>query len=610
VRDAGAPSGHRCVSHESCNPVRMRCWFLGVISLIGCTPTAVVPLVTSTPPPATTVVPATTNVPAPPPARPLALPPPARKAITAQARAQARAAFAQAIELWSNGRANEANALVESGLKAIDRELPKDATVEHLGNLLESAAFSDNGAAYAVGDTETLLVADAAAGKILGLRVHDFSYGLMGPTVSPKASVVVAPSASDLLVYETKGLTLRLRIAARKDAPMAFITDDQLVTVRLGAAGSAAPASREQLLQRNLRTANMPRSPSGFALPPPPEPDTDDDMSDDEIIVVDLHSGKTDKVLGLVAPPDQGLLRKVASLPPSRSCNDNDECRSYEFNPAPIGRRVEQLRIAAGMVVAGWQGGATTFHRLRDGKLVGAFRSRGERWKPGLVAIWPNPPRAAVVTSLPNVGRGSEPPFSVTALVELNRGRVLELIDECRWATDLAFSRDGTRLMVGDLRRACLHDARTGRHLETTEEVRPSHGSDDDLQDVSVRPAPAGRWLVTAADGAFGIFDERSGKALLRGRNDAGQALVASDDRSLYVADFSGGEAQLITFGTTGVERRLLRMDELEQKSYPPEGANSKEGKRAAILQKMMRSSCVVEGFRLPGELCRMQATP
>jgi hypothetical protein len=588
----------------------MRCWFLGVIGLIGCASTAVVPVVTAKPPPMPPVVVATPNAAAPLPAPPPSLPSPARRAITPGARAQARAAFAQAIELWSNGRNTEANALVESGLKAIDRRLHKDAIVEHLGNLLESAAFSENGAVYAVGDAETLLAADTSTGKLLGLRAHDFNDVMVGPAVSPQASVVVAPSASELLVYETKGLALRLRIAARKDAPIAFITDDKLVTVRLGPAGSAEPLSREQLQQRNLRAASVPRGPSGFASAPPQEPTTEDELSDDEIIVVDLHNGKTEKVLGLVAPPDQGLMRKVASLPPSRRCNDNDECRSYEFNPVPIGRRVEQLRIASGMVVAGWQGGATTFHRLRDGKLVGAFRSRGERWKPGLVAIWPKPPRAAVVTSLPNVGRGSEPPFSVTALVDLNQGRVLELIDECRWATDLAFSRDGTKLMVGDLRRACLHDARTGRYLETTDEVRPSYGSDDDLQDVLVRPAPAGRWLVTAADGAFGIFDERSGKALLRGRNDAGQALVASDDRSLFVADFSGGEAQLVSFGTAGVERRILRVEELEQRLYPPEGANSPEGKRAAILQKMMRSSCVVEGFRLPVELCRVPATP
>jgi hypothetical protein len=581
----------------------MRYELLGVLGLAACTPTLVGPAAAPTPPPvvapaaaASAVVPAPVAV------------PPARMVITVESRAHARAAFSQALELWSSGRNAEAHAMLELGLSALGRHLPSDVTPEHLGNLLEGAVFSEDGRAYVVSDAETLLVADAATGRFLGLRVHDSKAALEGPALSPKATTVVAPSASELVVYQSRGLTQRLRIAARRDAPFAFLSDDKLVTVRLGSAASAMPVSREQFLQRSISSAPDPHDPSRLT-PAPQQEDPDSELSDDEIVVVDLQTGKTDSVLRLGPPPDQGLLRKVASLPPSRRCNDNDECRRYEFNPVPIGRRVEQLKIAAGMVVAGWQGGATTFHRLRDGKLVGAFRSRGERWKPGLVAIWPNPPRAAVATSLPSVGRGNEPPFSVTALVDLKQGRVLELIDECRWATSLSFSRDGTKLMVGDLRRACLHDARTGRHLETTEEVRPQRGNEDNLQDVSVRSIPEGRWLLTTADGTFGVFDGKDGRALLRGKNDGGEGLVASDERSLFVADFSGGEAQLITFGPTGVERRILRSEELEQKQYPPEVANSPEGKRAAMLDKVLQNSCVIEGFRLPLELCQKSAS-
>ncbi|HEY5957922.1 MAG TPA: hypothetical protein VIV60_15270, partial [Polyangiaceae bacterium] len=461
--------------------------------------------------------------------------------------------------------------------------------------------------------TETIVVADAPSGRLLGLRQHP-AQGELGPAVSPKSSLIVAAAGDELRVYESRGLALRLRIATRRDAPYTFLAEDKLITVRLGSANAASPVFREQLLQRSLPNPAPEAMPSNAPsliniATTARNVDSDVELSDDELIVVNLRTGKTEQVLTLVAPPDQGLLRKVASLPPSQRCNDYDECSRFEFNPVPIGRRVEQIKIAAGMVVAGWRGGATTMHRLRDGKLLGAFRSRGERWKPGLVAIWPNPPRAAVATSLPNVGRGNEPPFSVTALVDLNHGRVLELIDECRWTTGLAFSQDGTKLMVGDLRRACLHDARTGRHLETTEEVRPARGNADDQQDVSVRAIPEGRWLITTADGAFGVFDEQSGgRAVLRGKNLGRDGIVAADDRSLFVADFSGGEAQLVTLGPGGVERRLLRSEELEQKKYPPEVANSPEGKRASAIERLVEHSCLIEGFRLPLELCKKTA--
>jgi hypothetical protein len=526
--------------------------------------------------------------------------------ISDEARARARTAFGQAIELWANGRGNDASAMVDLGLAVLGRRLPEDAASEQIGNLLDGASFSDDAAALTVGDNETIVVADGPTGRLLGLRQHDAEGGV-GPAMSPKSSLVVAAAGDELHVYESRGLSIRLRIAARHDAPYAFLAEDKLVTVRLGPTNSASPVFREQLLQRNLPfpkpVANAPSLVSVATTKRVQDSDTE--LSDDEIIVVNLRTGKTEQVMPLTAPPDQGLLRKVASLPPSQRCNATDECDRYEFNPVPIGRRVDQIKIAAGMVVAGWRGGATTLHRLRDGKLLGAFRSRGERWKPGLVAIWPNPPRAAVATSLPNVGRGNEPPFSVTALVDLNHGRVLELIDECRWTTGLAFSNDGTKLMVGDLRRACLHDARTGRHLETTDEIRPALGVTDDLQDVSVRAIPNRRWLLTTADGAFGVFDEQAGKTVLRGKNLEHDGIVASDDKSLFVADYSGGEAQLVTLGPGGVERRLLRSDELEQKRYPPEVANSPEGKRAMAIERLVQHSCLIEGFRLPLELCK-----
>lgn len=577
----------------------MRSTLLGLLVLVGCSPLGVGPVTTAGVAPIPIVAAPVTVTPTPTPA------PTERAAVTEEARVHARVAFAQALELWSNGRAREATAMVALGLSTLGRHLPEDGTVEQLGSLMESAVFSADASMYSLGDAETVLVADAASGRLIGLRLHDSENALIGPSISPSASVVVAPSGPDLLVYESRGLTLRRRVSARNDAPFTFLSDDKLVTVRLGSSETAMPVSRTQLITRSLPA----RSGQGGVDSPEQASEDGGELADDEIVLIDLATGKLDRTFKLSPPPDLGLMRKVASLPPSQHCNDVDECRRYELNPIPIGRRVEQLKISAGMIVASWRGGATTFHRLKDGKLLGAFRSRGERWKPGLVAIWPKPPRAAVVTSLPNVGRGSEPPFSVTALIDLNRGRVLELIDECRWATGLAFSQDGTKLMVGDLRRACLHDGRTGRHLDTTDEVRPARGYDDDLQDVSVRSIPGDRWLLRTADGAFGVFDEKGGKTLLRGKGDGAESLVASDDKSLFVADFSGGEAQLITFNSSGIERRMLRTEELEQKVFPPEVANSPEGRRAAALARMVANSCLIEGFRLPKELCGAVST-
>lgn len=503
--------------------------------------------------------------------------------------------------------------MVDLGLNVMARRLPADAAVQQIGSLGDSASFSEDGGLYVVSDAETLSVVDARTGRFLGLSVHDYDQALERPALSPKGTFVVAPSGTALLVYDSRGLAVRSRIGARRDAPFAFLSDTQIVTVRLGQPASGTFVSRGQFLQRNVEALGPRPTPKStdenqqMASVPQTDFGAEEEFSDDEIVIVDLPSGKTQQLLRLASPPDQGMLRKVASLPPSQRCNDSDECQRFELNPVPIGRRVEEFKISSGMIVGSWRGGATTFHRVKDGKLIGAFRSRGERWKPGLVAIWPKPPRAAIVTSLPGVGRGNEPPFSVTALFDLSQGRVIELIDECRWATGLAFSPDGMRLMVGDLRRACLHDGRTGRFLHTTDEVRPVRGADDDLQDVTVRPAPEGRWLLTTLDGSFGIIDGLSGRALYRGRADGQDGLVASDDRSLYVADFTGGTAQLITFGPGGVARRLMRSEELEQKAVPPELVNSPEGRRGLMLEKILHGSCVIEGFRLPIELCSGQ---
>jgi hypothetical protein len=341
----------------------------------------------------------------------------------------------------------------------------------------------------------------------------------------------------------------------------------------------------------------------------PSEPSYRWEAADDELTVIELKTGKVDNVLKLTIPPDQGLLRRVASLPRSEECSRSSDCERFAFNPAAIGRRVEDIRVHAGVIGVAWRGGSVSLHRIRDQVLIGSFRARGEHWKPGLFAIMDNPPRAAVVTSTPELGRGSEPSFSVTALVDLKSGKVVELIDECRWATGLSFSLDGKTLMVGDLRKACLHDARTGRLREVTEEVRLATGPSDELQDVSVRPVQAQRWLLRTLDGTYGIFDEKNGKALLRGRQPPDKnGYVATGARAIYLTDYSAQRAELVTLGPSKIERRVLRLEELEQKQLPPEARNTPEGHRASALEVLTLRTCLVEGFRLPGEFCRLAA--
>src|SRR5512138_1472767 len=212
----------------------MRIELLGVLGLVGCAAAVSGPVASPPPPPAPPPVAA--RAAAPPTADPLPTKP---AAITDQARAHARTAFAQALELWSQGRKTEAKSMVEVGLAAIGRHTPEDCKVSPLMTLADSAVFSDDESLFAIGDAETLLVADSATGRFLGLRAHDFASGLRTAVLSPKGTVVVAPSGTELSVYESRGLTSRLRVPSRTDAPFAFVSEDQIVTVRLGDATRA-----------------------------------------------------------------------------------------------------------------------------------------------------------------------------------------------------------------------------------------------------------------------------------------------------------------------------------------------------------------------------------
>ena len=477
--------------------MRLRFWFaLGSLN-VGCAVATTTATPTTPPPGAVTVRWEPTALPTSTASVPTKLETPVKPTIGVEQRQKAQTAFHQAFELWSAGRLQEATSMVDLALLALNRKLPDDRSDERLSNLSDNATLSTDGKVLAVGDRGTIYVADAASGFVLGLRVHDFGEVASAPGVSPKGTYVVAPSEERLVVYETRGLAQRATIATRDGAPFAFLDDEHIVTVRLGAPQVASPASPEierGYVVRELADLKPPvkvkasggATSTNAASNEVVEPNAASpnlattaplEQADDELLVVELKTGKIKKTLKLTAPPDQGLMRRVASLPRSEDCSRNADCERFAFNPTAIGRRVQSLKVGAGVISAVWRGGSVSLHRVRDGLLIGSFRARGEHWKPGLVAVMDNPPRAAIATSTPELGRGNEPAFSVTALVDLKLGKVVELIDDCRWATALSFSLDGKSLMVGDLRKACLHDARTGRLLETTEEVRPDHGS-------------------------------------------------------------------------------------------------------------------------------------
>jgi hypothetical protein len=129
--------------------------------------------------------------------------------ITQEQQEKATSAFGQALELWSNGRAEEANAMVDLALLALGRKLPSDRSAEELHHLAEHTVLSADGKILVVGDKNTLYVSDAASGFVLGLKVHDFGKSEIEPAISPKGTYVVAPSSEQLIVYETKGLVKR-----------------------------------------------------------------------------------------------------------------------------------------------------------------------------------------------------------------------------------------------------------------------------------------------------------------------------------------------------------------------------------------------------------------
>jgi hypothetical protein len=484
----------------------------------------------------------------------------------AEVLAKVHSAFASAYEKMSVTDPRPLRESLEGLFRDFGWRLPVPRSVDVQSALLGNCSFSGDGRLLLFSDAESLVFAESASGRPLGYAVSKDA-GLSSAILAADASIVVNLEKAVLVVRETPLLGVRARIAAREDAPFAFVDAARLVTVRPGKGATA----------------------------------------DDEIVVLEARSGRVVQQLPLTVPvPDAGLSRKIAGLPRGSDCRNEEACNKQELEPEPVGRRVEELKAVGDVVAAGWSGGSTTLHRISDGRLIGAYRPRGETWKPGLVTLQAKPAKAAMATSLKVLGNLG-PPLSVTALVDLETGRVTSLLDECRWVTDIAFSESGEQLLVGDLRRACIHDARSGKFMAKTAFVREAWDVDDDLQDTVLSRLGASRWFLTTGDGSWAVVEAANGKLVTKG---FGSDSAIIDGDRLYATNTGKNTEEVVILGPSEVKRRPLSAQERQRSVIPPEAADSPAAKRLRALELVLRSTCSLWGFRVPAELCAPPANP
>ena len=470
-----------------------------------------------------------------------------------------RLAFAEAYAELPQLAATARPQAIKKVLAELGQALPVTRRADLPGAYMDSSSVSADGRYLLLPDTESLLLAEADTGRPLGFAPNPDG-SRSRATFSIGGQLVAHLDRAQLVLREVPTLREVIRVASRPGAPYSFGPAQQLVVVRSGI-GTAA---------------------------------------DDELHVLDAKTGASLRALPLTAPvPDAGLARRVAGLPRVRDCGDDETCLAQELQPDPIGRRVEQLHVVDDYVAVGWQGGSSTIHRLSDGKLLGAFRPRGETWKSGLIAVQSNPPRAAVATS-PRVVADLGPPLSVTALLDLERGQVIALLDECRWVSDLAFAENGSHLVVGDLLHACFHDARNGSYVGKTLDVREAW-QHDDLQDVRLKRLGDSRWVLTTADGSWAVVEAASGKTILRGF--ASEPTIV-DGETFYATNAAKTPAELVIVEPQSIHARPLSKLEAERAAWPPEMTQSVDGKLWASIHRALYRTCSFRGFRIPAELC------
>jgi len=335
--------------------------------------------------------------------------------------------------------------------------------------------------------------------------------------------------------------------------------------------------------------------------PSVPLPDSDATTSDDQLALFDAKSGVEKRRLVLTVPPSQGLARSIASLPSGADASHFD---TFDLRKAvrPTGRRVQALRVENGIAVASFWGGSITLFRISDGRLLGSYLRRLEGFKPGLTVVHSASMKAAVSTQPWSLKPNSSAPKGTTALVDLVSGTVTQLLDACSFPSGYAFSMDGSKLMVGDLLHACLHDVRTGKLLLKTSNLRAFAGEGDDAQDVFPTALPLGRWLLVTSC-AFEVIDQW-GSILLKGTG----LNSSHDDETVGDSVHLITDANLlVSLRKEGISQRVISEAEQRSPEAVPELVGSKAALARIAVARAVDKLCRLGNVVVPEQMCRGQ---
>ncbi|MGJ3231465.1 MAG: WD40 repeat domain-containing protein [Oceanicaulis sp.] len=175
------------------------------------------------------------------------------------------------------------------------------------------------------------------------------------------------------------------------------------------------------------------------------------------------------------------------------------------------------------------------------------------------LALDPQQERFAVTTR-----RGAE-------IRDLQTGAVLAAIEERRGVTELAFTPDGSRLVLGTLsNRAVLVDAATGAPVAELEGHR--RGADQ----MYARVSPAGGRVVTAGEGEeVVVWEATDGSEVMRyaRRRDTLAGPVFSPDGAMIVVGDGRRRAVLVDAQTSAAQGEIIVEGLLAGLAWSPDGA-------------------------------------
>ncbi len=414
-----------------------------------------------------------------------------------------------------------------------------------------NTALSDDGGRLLLTAFDSGLVADTTSGDPLGFFIRE---SLNDAAMTSDGRFVVHADTGGLFIRRLPSMKVVARIETREDAPFALLDRRRLVTSRVPA----------------------------------------DALDPEELIVVDIATGRVTRVLDLKSRPAIGPKERFTVLPRAW---DADFRGNFGGSPPTEGPQVKSLAVLPDVVAAVWEDGAVTLHRVSNRRLLGSFHPSFTADYRHRVVLHPKPPRAAVATALPPEG---EPDYEGTVLlIDLKKNRVIEALHRCDFVADLAFSGDGRVLAVGDLLEACFHDGRTGRLRSVSQKVREAFEFEDDLMNVILTPVSPTHWLLSTADGATVTARWRDGKVRWLGY---GRELV--DDGVLYFARDDGEDAALLTVTGDQIVERPLR--EAERNGLPthlwPEAMNTKAAAMQRVIDRV--AACDIEGYFIPDKYC------